>query len=537
MVLEPRERKENFIDFIKKSPLFNDGSTRIAQGFGASNRPTFCHVGLEIIDADLSNLSATYDSFIFVGSSIVPPGDELFLAVYVKQDAHKILYVLEQMKSGKWREGSIKTNNVAIVATASNGAIFLRNKGRWVDKEPADVDWKSYEPSVHADRIDIAVYPPQRPAVRHLTVQTYIGHLAHLFGPAIVHEVHPWGEVASLNIGQYKSDPAHLRIDKLKEDIERLGGYYVDDIVERFHLSLNYNPKKHFVILYGLSGTGKTNLVIRYSQAVHNITDRNHNDPFLFLCPVRPDWTDPTDLIGYFDVISGKYVVPDFLEAVLTATAFPDIPVYVCLDEMNLARVEYYFATVLSCVESRLSLSLHNQSIPLEGSNGEQIPSEIRIPDNIFIVATINIDETTQPVSDKVKDRAMVIDMSQVDLLGFLNNLVERNPELKRATDVCRECLNNVNLTLQEFGLGFGYRTAEEFVRYVSFAMRHGQEERTVIDQLMLQRILIKLKGNQRERALLQKLLKILEDYKRSEKKLEELLVELDEFGAFECFQ
>jgi len=175
--------------------------------------------------------------------------------------------------------------------------------------------------------------------------------------------------------------------------------------VRRFHAPLNFLTHKHFVILSGLSGTGKTQLALRYAHAVHGLTDPKITDPFLFICAVRPEWTDPTGLTGYYDVLSNRYVVPPFLEAVLLATAHPHSPVFVVLDEMNLARVEYYFSDVLSAIETREALQLHSNSVPLEGSTGTSIRAALPLPTNLYIIGTINVDETTNPVSDKVLDR------------------------------------------------------------------------------------------------------------------------------------
>ena len=94
------------------------------------------------------------------------------------------------------------------------------------------------------------------------------------------------------------------------------------------------------------------------------------------------------------------------------ATAHPNSPVFVLLDEMNLARVEYYFSDVLSCIETGEALQLHSNSVPLEGSTGISISAEMPIPTNLYIIGTINVDETTNPVSDKVLDRAIIIEMS-----------------------------------------------------------------------------------------------------------------------------
>jgi len=227
----------------------------------------------------------------------------------------------------------------------------------------------------------------------------------------------------------------------LENAINALGGFCPGGEVRRFHAGINFLDRKHFVILSGLSGTGKMQLALKYARAVHGLTDMLMPDPFLTVCPVRPEWIDSTALTGYFDVLSNRYVVPPFLEAVMLATAYRESPVFVVLDEMNLARVEYYFSDVLSCIKTGAPLQLHSNGVPLEGSIGISIPSEIPLPSNLHITATINVDETTDPVSDKVLDRAIVIDMSAVQLREFLDNLITREPNLADARVACENRL------------------------------------------------------------------------------------------------
>src|SRR5262249_31503745 len=152
--------------------------------------------------------------------------------------------------------------------------------------------------------------------------------------------------------------------------------------------------------LSGLSGSGKTQLALKYARAVHGLKDMGDPDPLLSVCPVRPEWTDPTALTGYPDVLTNRYVVPSFLQAVMLALAHKDSPVFIVLDEMNLARVEYYFSDVLSCIETGEPLPLHSSGVPMEGTTGISVPAEVPLPPNLNIIGTINIDETTNPVSD-----------------------------------------------------------------------------------------------------------------------------------------
>lgn len=291
----------------------------------------------------------------------------------------------------------------------------------------------------------------------------------------------------------------------------------------------------HFVILTGLSGTGKTQLALKYARAVHGL-GLHALDPFLFVCPVRPEWTDPTGLTGYYDVLSNRYMVPPFLEAVLLATAHRRSPVFVVLDEMNLARVEYYFSDVLSAIETEEALQLHAHGVPLEGSNGTTAPAALPLPPNLYIAGTINIDETTNPVSDKVLDRAVVIDMSAVDLAGFLALLEGREPTLKEARSACEATLLAAQGIMAGHCLGFGYRVAEEVVRYHAFVAEHLKADpASVTDDLMVEKVLVKLKGAERQRPLLTSLVKALAPLPRSQAFLKRLVADLDEFGSFQA--
>jgi hypothetical protein len=241
-------------------------------------------------------------------------------------------------------------------------------------------------------------------------------------------------------------------------------------------------------------------------------------------------------LTGYYDVLSNRYVVPPFLQAVLLATAHRDSPVFVVLDEMNLARVEYYFSDILSAIETEESLQLHSSGVPLEGTTGTSIPPELPLPRNLYIVGTINIDETTQSVSDKVLDRASVIEMSDIDLAGFLAQLEVREPNLKDARAASEPHLLSACGIMATHNAGFGYRIAEEVVRYHAFATHTLKQQPTeTIDDLMVQKVLVKLRGTERQRNLLTGLLKALASLPRSQAFLNKLVTDLDEFGSFQA--
>jgi len=158
------------------------------------------------------------------------------------------------------------------------------------------------------------------------------------------------------------------------------------------------------------------------------------------------------------------------------------------------------------------------------------------MPSNLYITGTINVDETTHPVSDKVLDRANVIDMSKVDLAGFLQALVAREPDLKDARAAAEPLLVAVHDLLLPHGLGFGYRVAEEVVRYHHFAAKQlGSTPTDVTDRLMVQKILIKLRGTDRQQSILTGLEKILAGMPRSQALLARLTTDLRDFGSFQA--
>ena len=154
---------------------------------------------------------------------------------------------------------------------------------------------------------------------------------------------------------------------------------------------------------------------------------------------------------------------------------------------------------------------------------------------------TINVDETTQPISDKVLDRAVTIDMSQVDLEGFFAALVRRHTNLAAPVDAARDLLLTVNALLLPHGLGFAYRVAEEFVRYVRFAEASGLGTTAdVLDDQLVQKILVRLRGSERQRDLLARLETMFTPaaahpgYPRALSVIHRLRDELDEFGSFQ---
>lgn len=545
------ERQQQFEKAIRHLPDIRSDA-RITSNFGFSNSARVLEGGLFTCTNNLETYSeklaastiAPLEQMVLMCVLTFPPHDEVYFAISVKSDSDRLNKGLIKL----FHEGEAR-NKALAAASKKSGSIS--NNVKFYITEEGDLFFHNYDfkeslsearqkgeldPDCLAkvDAIHFAIWPPSASARRSLLARQFVGYLGSLVGREKVHEVRVWDEAGSVSAGMRRM-PSSIPIDEIEAAITALGGYYPGGEVRHCHAALNFLEHKHFIILSGLSGTGKTQLALKYARAVHDVKLKDP-DPFLFVCAVRPEWTDPTGLTGYYDVLSNRYVVPPFLEAALLATAHRDSPVFVVLDEMNLARVEYYFSDVLSAIETGEPLQLHSSGVPLEGSTGTSIPAELPLPHNLYLIGTINVDETTNAVSDKVLDRAMVIDMSAVNLSGFLAGLQARESDLKDARAVCEPHLQAAQDIMVAHGLGFGYRVIEEVVRYQAFAAIHLKpNSAAVTDDLMVQKVLVKLRGADKQRPLLAGLLKALAPLPRSQAFLNKLIADLDEFGSFQA--
>jgi hypothetical protein len=229
---------------------------------------------------------------------------------------------------------------------------------------------------------------------------------------------------------------------------------------------------KPFVILAGISGTGKTKL----PQLVAEATGAECR-----IVPVRPDWTDSSDLLGY-ERLDGNFSPGHLLQLCRTAAECPDRQYFFVLDEMNIARVEYYFAEVLSAIETRTVQGGVAVSVPLS-PRAPQPWEVVRLPANVCIVGTVNMDETTHGFSRKVLDRAFVIELADIDLSLIqeidanvapapwpITNWRLRFPRLADVPNVDQDAqvvasvtaLTAVNEVLEQGQLQVGYRVRDE---------------------------------------------------------------------------
>lgn len=338
----------------------------------------------------------------------------------------------------------------------------------------------------------------------------------------------------------------------------------VNPITDLNPLSINmsYRPyitaikSKPFLLLAGISGTGKSRIVRELARACWEVDSEEYKaqKPRNFeMVQVKPNWHDSSELIGYVSRIDGvRYVVGPFLKFMVKAIQNPDTPYFLCLDEMNLAPVEQYFAEYLSVVESRKRQedgtistdpiidysetdeykSLIDQLFPYDDDLRDQYLTEdggkrLSIPNNLIIVGTVNMDETTFSFSRKVLDRAMTIEMNEVDLRGGLSKRYEQIGKLGKdeligtaveGVDVYSLCqgvcdtaltyLQKINDKLEGTPFKIAYRTRNEVLLYVVNNLPYNKDENgddlvqeyviaRALDEITNMKILSRIEGDE----------------------------------------
>lgn len=308
---------------------------------------------------------------------------------------------------------------------------------------------------------------------------------------------------------------------------------------------------KPFLLLAGISGTGKSRIVRELARACwdEGTDEYKAQKPKNFqMVQVKPNWHDSSDLIGYVSRVSGKaeFVAGEFLKFIAKAWENTETPYFLCLDEMNLAPVEQYFAEYLSVIESRKS---HEDgtvttdpivekadeewyfNLTASLTSDEDIRKQfneqgICIPQNLIVVGTVNMDETTFSFSRKVLDRAMTIEMNEVDLHGGLTERNEPIGKLDKAEligyavdgvdvyaankEVCETVLtylDAVNSVLEGTPFKIAYRTRNEFLLYVvnNLPYKRGENDEELpqgyvvaraLDEITSMKVLSRIEGD-----------------------------------------
>lgn len=335
---------------------------------------------------------------------------------------------------------------------------------------------------------------------------------------------------------------------------------------------------KPFMLLAGISGTGKSRIVRKLAQATvteelqraNGYTGEDfandrwtlHSPANFELIQVKPNWHNSMDVIGYLSNIpSPHYVFTPFIEFIVKAWQHPEVPFFLCLDEMNLAPVEEYFAEFLSAIESRsfeggeymtdpiikpfnsfgedVAKMMVNTLFPnftaadknsLLGKIVDHLETKgLTLPKNLMVIGTVNMDETTFSFSRKVLDRAMSVEMNEVNYDSFLNDttdddlkaivqafeknddadlnalLVDRHIEAKEIIDELGDdakftidYLKRINALLEGTPFKLGYRAANEALIYLQASQEFGQTDRiAALDNFTLMKILSRIEGDE----------------------------------------
>lgn len=330
--------------------------------------------------------------------------------------------------------------------------------------------------------------------------------------------------------GAQEAAPQKLTNESFYDYVRRHGFNFPDWLVTSYVLSLATKP---FVILSGISGTGKTKLAQLLADYAATATGNAHAQTYV---AVRPDWTDNSHLLGWYNAISELYERTPVLETIIRAADMPQHPHFIILDEMNIAKVEHYFSDFLSAMESRLvddsgrirqaRLHLHNQ----DEDEVDDVPPSIALPLNIYVTGTVNIDESTYMFSPKVLDRANVIEFNQVILgpeasgsgddgtyapgtfelrpdVSLMEMFAGHRPATLRDLEEMAHTMPEqyrqllaVHAALQPYHMHFGYRVANEIAAFMLNAKHFCVANDTLLavafDLQVMQKVLPKLHGN-----------------------------------------
>ena len=324
---------------------------------------------------------------------------------------------------------------------------------------------------------------------------------------------------------------------KVLEHIKKLGLYFPERTLYAFHTALKTAAISPLTVLAGISGTGKSQLPRRYAEAmgIH----------FLKI-PVQPRWDSPQDMLGFYNYLEGRYKATELARALVhfdpyhwpdRAEKYKDRLMLVLLDEMNLARVEYYFSEFLSQLEGRPEPGnsnpdhIRNSTIILDiGSNESR---RIYPGHNLLFVGTMNEDESTQTLSDKVLDRANLLRFSRPAKLmdkplrdeagcpatGYLSAKVwhqwRRDTIDPSIGNSIGEWIKELNDALDGLGRPFAHRVNQAILAYVAnYPVVHNKTESAqfAFSDLLAQRILPKLRGIELDNEVLKPYLKRIKD-------------------------
>jgi hypothetical protein len=339
-------------------------------------------------------------------------------------------------------------------------------------------------------------------------------------------------------------DNVNVEVDEVKALTSRLSdkGYtFSHSFIERFLLAAKTKP---FIILSGISGVGKSLLPNTLMKILNSLGGK--------AIAVSPDWTDNSDMLGYFGA-DNEFVAGEFANFLVEAGNSLHTPFFIVLDEMNLAKVEFYFAQALSVMETRhydqftdkaTYSYLFNDGVrkrlTASGKESDRQLARLKIPGNVVVVGTVNIDESTHPFSKKVLDRANVLEIDDVNLAADIDGMQmqERKVSILPFSKNYVGCITNLkelqrhwtinmpvslrfdfiiyikrwvaelekfNIILKRHHLNFGFRVRDEVCIYMYYAAirnvhtSNDNWDLKYFDQQLIQKVLTKFEGEEGE--------------------------------------
>ena len=277
-----------------------------------------------------------------------------------------------------------------------------------------------------------------------------------------------------------------------------MGLYYTPEIVRRYVAGM---AASKLLILEGISGTGKTSLPYSFSRYVDNPAT---------IVSVQPSYRDRTEVLGYFNEFSKRFNETEFLRAVYEAGLRED-PSYIVLDEMNLARVEYYFAEILSVLEmpSQDEWTLDLVPVAWDGDPKGLEDGKIRIPGSVWFVGTANNDDSTFTITDKVYDRAIPIELNEradafecppherVHVTSeHLQYLFQKAKVEHVVSEELLEKMHKLDQYLQtRFRLAFGNRIIKQMYDFIPVYVACGGTELGGMDYIIARKVLKKFES------------------------------------------
>lgn len=324
-----------------------------------------------------------------------------------------------------------------------------------------------------------------------------------------------------------------VHVPQLKDILPQVNdkGYFPDQLCQKLHLGLWADERRHFAVLTGLSGVGKTLLARAYAEAITEEDPTEQDPKRSCIIAVQPGWTDPSYLLGYVNPLQkDTFERTSFLKLILHAIDNPHTPHVAILDEMNLSHPEQYMAPLLSAMETGGSIEIHGH-----GENFDDIPNRIPYPNNLVLIGTVNMDETTHGLVDKLLDRAFTLEFWKVDVdrwpwrdSGLLAD------EANRVKAILKELMD----ALEPARLHFGYRIIKEIIAFLTRYQKDSPDWQfeNALDSVIYAKVLPKLRGDYSTRIsdALKDCKKVLETHglSNSKNKVEELIKDLEDTGS-----